>query len=36
MNKYAVAAICFAGASFVAASGYDGWGWLIVAGILSL
>lgn len=28
------AMICFVGASFVAAAGHDGWGWLIFVGLL--
>ena len=33
IGRFTIAAGCFAGAAYVAASGNEGWGWLIVAGI---
>lgn len=31
-----LAAICFTGAALVAATGHDGWGWLLLIGFVVL
>lgn len=36
MTKVHCAAICFVGAIVVAASGHDGWGWLLFVGAILL
>lgn len=34
LSKWDVAALCIAGAIAVAASGNDGWGWLLFVAVL--
>jgi len=34
IGRLVISAICFAGAAYVAQKGVDGWGWLILAGVL--